>query len=494
MIITAEDFKGIKGKASLDLSRINVLTGSNSGGKSTWIQLILLIKQSLENNSLSTPVKVNSPYVKLGNINKIINNSTPKNKHFSFGVKLGFPELNPRIKRDILLIENAREKLKLGKTLNANTGVQLSFQWKIGQNSKGAPEIIEHQIYLTNESNLGATKFINLLTLTKQRGRKCKIASEAIGNVYPDLLPEDCESTTSAEINFSGLHPSWAFSSDESYHDIGPLIRNLQLTLDRKFKLISYIGPLREEPKEFYFQEDDGNLKIGNKGENATYILASEAKEKIKCPLFPEYSDEFFVPEKELKFEEAVNYWLCNIFDLAKSIKSERTKANNRIHALKVTSKAGHTVPITNVGFGVSQIFPVIVEGLRSKSGTLIILEQPEIHLHPKVQSLLLDFVVATAKKRGLKFLIETHSDHLINRLRRRIAEDKTSKLVNDISLSFTFDDGDCSKTEKLDLSDLGMLNHWPKGFFDQYDDDTRAIVRAQAQKRKIKKERENES
>ena len=112
----------------------------------------------------------------------------------------------------------------------------------------------------------------------------------------------------------------------------------------------------------------------------------------------------------------------------------------------------------------------------------LIVLEQPEIHLHPRVQSWLFDFVRSVS---DASFLIETHSDHFVNRLRRRVAEDASGSLAKRINLTFVNPGEGGANYERLELLDTGSLSNWPVGFFDQYDEDVRALVRAQADRRR---------
>ena len=245
------------------------------------------------------------------------------------------------------------------------------------------------------------------------------------------------------------------------------------------------MGPLRDEPREFYYQDDDFVDSIGTKGENAAFILAKHAEDIIKYRRLSE--DGKFTSEVSGNLIQAVNYWLCDVFGLAKSITVKRAKANRNMYTIELKNNFGNMIPITHVGFGVSQVFPILVEGLRQYSGNqLIILEQPEIHLHPKVQAALFDFV--NSSNGNISFLIETHSDHFINRLRRRVAECVNEAVISDINLTFVNRDFNNVSYEELAINEVGSFDYWPEGFFDQYDEDLRAIVLAQSLKRKNNK------
>ena len=120
---------------------------------------------------------------------------------------------------------------------------------------------------------------------------------------------------------------------------------------------------------------------------------------------------------------EAVNNAFINIGMLEPvDVKSEKSIMYQILFRLG-GSKTREAVTIADVGFGVSQLLPILVLGIRSDESSLLLLEQPEIHLHPKLQANLADFLLTLAEQ-GRRLIVETHSDHFINRLRRRIAED----------------------------------------------------------------------
>ena len=87
-------------------------------------------------------------------------------------------------------------------------------------------------------------------------------------------------------------------------------------------------------------------------------------------------------------------------------------------------SAGGPETLITDVGFGVSQILPVLVLCFYAPKGSTIILEQPEIHLHPAVQAGLADVLIDAYKRRDVQIIVESHSEHFLRRLQRRVAEE----------------------------------------------------------------------
>ena len=122
-------------------------------------------------------------------------------------------------------------------------------------------------------------------------------------------------------------------------------------------------------------------------------------------------------------------------------------------------------VSIADVGFGVSQILPVLVLCYYVPEGSTIILEQPEIHLHPSAQTALADIFIDTMKTRNVQIILESHSEHLLRRLQRRVAEEQLGD--RDAALYFcqTSDRGR-SEIVALELDPYGNINNWPDGFF----------------------------
>lgn len=152
-------------------------------------------------------------------------------------------------------------------------------------------------------------------------------------------------------------------------------------------------------------------------------------------------------------------------------------------------SNAQTWVTIADVGFGVSQILPVLVLALLSETDSILIFEQPEIHLHPRAQARLGELLVCLAKT-GRRVLIETHSDHLINRLRRVVAEDLSDQLSDVVSIVFVQPpaNGEGAKLEPLRVNEEGLIENWPDGFLAESADDARAIVKAGIRKRRMAK------
>ena len=126
----------------------------------------------------------------------------------------------------------------------------------------------------------------------------------------------------------------------------------------------------------------------------------------------------------------------------------------------------GLSVNFADTGFGLSQVLPLIVQGLYDPADGLIIAEQPEIHLNPKLQGKLADLFVYMANS-GKGVIVETHSEHLLLRLRRLIAEKKIN--TENVAIYFIEKEDDISTAKMIPIKDNGHIdpNLWPKGFFE---------------------------
>jgi AAA ATPase domain len=273
------------------------------------------------------------------------------------------------------------------------------------------------------------------------------------------------ESDPEKNINFSGI----LFS----IHMINNLLQSI-------FSSYSYLGPLREEPSRRYIYENE-ITEIGVKGENAAYLYFTDQAKIINHHYFyDQKSNSFFKQKKELTLSAAVQTWLD--FMNIKGFKSELV--NDIVYLnLNSSSNSKTRVSIADVGFGVSQIFPIILEGLRMSVRNTLLLEQPEIHLHPNLQMQLADYFIALAKS-GKKVMVETHSDHIINRLVRRIVEDETGMLKNLIGIHFISSTDSGSICEEVCIDENFGVTNWPVDFFDQAALEQENIIKAGIRKR----------
>ncbi len=168
-----------------------------------------------------------------------------------------------------------------------------------------------------------------------------------------------------------------------------------------------------------------------------------------------------------------------------------KVSPTNEIIYLNLNSSSAEKtrVSIADVGFGVSQIFPIVLEGLRMPKGNTLLLEQPEIHLHPNLQMQMADYFISLALS-NKRVIVETHSDHIINRLVRRIIEDQKFSLKDLIGIYFIKPTEKGSEYEEVCIDDKRGIINWPIDFFDQTALEQEKILQAGLKKRKAERQK----
>jgi predicted ATPase len=246
-----------------------------------------------------------------------------------------------------------------------------------------------------------------------------------------------------------------------------------------------YISPIREAPKRFYIFDDLRKINIGVNGEYTPFVLAVEQETVIpryyRCIYQGKQISHYELREQD-KLLESVNWWLFDFMKLPQiySVAGFRGVINQvKLHS------SGVEVDLLDVGFGITQVLPIIVECLRTQQGETIVLEQPEIHLHPSLQSKLADFFVSMVKS-GKNLVIETHSEPLINRLCLRIAQEESTEIKNFTNILFiSFNERSKSSVSRpVEINKYGEIENWPVGFFDE--NDSRDLLAATLKKRML--------
>ena len=128
------------------------------------------------------------------------------------------------------------------------------------------------------------------------------------------------------------------------------------------------------------------------------------------------------------------------------------------------------------MGIGVSQVLPVLVAAYFAPTGSTVILEEPEIHLHPLAQSALAELFVTVSHERNVQFLIETHSEHLFRRMQTLMAKGDVG--TDQVAMYFVEHAKKTAKLKPLQFDDFGRVHNWPDGFFGDALGETREQAR----------------
>ena len=181
-------------------------------------------------------------------------------------------------------------------------------------------------------------------------------------------------------------------------------------------------------------------------------------------------------------FQEMIAHWLRKLGLIREFHLEEIAKGSNLYRAMVKTLSSSVPTSLTDVGFGVSQVLPVLVLLYYVPEGSTVLMEQPEIHLHPAVQSGLADVMLNVAEVRNVQIVVESHSEHLMRRLQRRVAEKRAS--AEDVKLYFVSFNRGKARVSDLLLNEWGDIENWPDKFFGDEMGEIAAISKASLRRR----------
>ena len=420
--IKMQNFKSWKDSGEVKLAPLTGFFGTNSSGKSSLLQMLLLLKQTVGKDEVLF-FGDESSLVNLGNFQEVIHRHELGNKLY-FGMSC-----------------------KLSHSVPYHL---ISTLWQI--------------IHFTFDTVIREVEGNQVIEDFRYRS-----LSGAAKITWEDnnLFVNDQNSIPIHVQNCYGLS-----SSENS--DVPRILTGFTSVFEELFSHVYYLGPARVHPKRNYHWEGDHPEDIGRWGDKAIDALLSARVDKRTIQR----------EEKEISIEDRISEWLREM-DLAHSFILERTGSpSEKNYDVRIQKREhGPKVTLADMGYGLSQFLPVLVLCYYAPKGSTLILEQPGIHLHPKVQSQLADLFIEVVTERKLQILVESHSEHLLNRLQRRIAEEKIS--VDKTALYFCRNDEGVSKIERLKMDEFGNIANWPENFFGDEMGDLFAMTKAQREREK---------
>ena len=230
---------------------------------------------------------------------------------------------------------------------------------------------------------------------------------------------------------------------------------------------VCYLTADRIGVEDTYPKSLEGKDRIGVRCEYAFFYLAVHQGEEIKEKEF------IFDGTSKKTLGGQVDYWLERI--LGYRVTAEEIQGTELIRVAYKNRELGRDIRPKNVGTGVSYIAEIIIAALSCRKGDVLIIENPEIHLHPSGQCELMEFLIFLARK-GLQVVMETHSDHVFNGLRRCVSNDRIS---NDKVRIYFFrqNEDKISIPVEIFLDENGHVKNQQDGLFDQIEKDLDVIL-----------------
>lgn len=429
------NFKAWRDTGSLELAPLTILFGPNSSGKSSINHLLVMLKQTVRSPDRNSVFDLGdeTALVNLGSFRDLIfRHELRRVLEFTLDWHLPSPLTvrDPRTRRQysgdhLVFTAGARQPERSRSAQSAG------FTYVLGTDEGPSLEIrLERDTRRTTRWRLESTGY----ELKRVRGRAWE-------------LPRP--------VQFYGF-PSEALV----YFQNSAFLSDLELSLEQQLAQISYLGPLRSPPLRRYTWGGAVPEDVGLTGANTvSAILAARGRRYNWTP-----------KAKTVPFQSIVAKWLKEMGLIAAFRVVEIARDSDLFEVrVRVTPKS-EEVKLTDVGFGVSQVLPVIVQAFYAPANSTALIEQPELHLHPAVQAVLADLFIEaiTARERGsprrLQLIVESHSEHLLRRLQRRIAEKKIDP--ENVAIYFCRQGSDGAVIERLEVDEYGDILNWPPDFF----------------------------
>lgn len=476
--ISLQNYKCFKDETTIDIAPLTVLCGVNSSGKSSILKSLLMLKQSFSSNSYNGQMTLSGDYVDNGVFKDVVYSQNGNN----FRNKFTFDILNNKSKNgdenfyraDISSYVDIKKIFKILPLSNQITKYSIELDIKIGGNPNHQTTLqgIKNSIdeYSINVKCFKHSNIIYECSVGLKRYHKSKKYQLHLIN-FPLISLENDECTITDKIDscscyYDGIKVVKIYSDKPSQKfQMNNFLANIYALFDivsTQFDNIKHISPLRNIPKRRYAITQNIREMQPN-GEDMLQILAQYGSVPRDYFLIDE-NDTFINATSNLN--TAVQNWASYL-----NMGSLNMKPNEEILKLDVS---GHN--LIDVGFGIGQGLPIIINGLHSPIESTLIIEQPEIHLHPKAQMGMADFLLSLSLN-GKNVIAETHSDHIINRLVKRIIKDKTGALNSNIKIYFVDKYAD-NIVSTIEISPLKGIINAPAEFFTQFGSETFDIAK----------------
>ena len=429
-------FKAWKDTRRVRLAPLTVIFGANSAGKSSLGHLLLALKQTAVSSDRRRALH-------LGDTNAQIDLGTFKDclHHHDTSKPLSF-----KIEWQLPKQLDVRDPLNRSKSW---TGDHLGIDVSLLANEKTAqPQAVGLKYQLKS----GTGENLNTSFSRDEKGTYSLKSDEyqfvrSVGRKWPLEEPDKFYRVSDAS---------------RARFQNADFLSDFALETESMLERLYYLGPLREPPRRTYQWSGDTPGDVGSKGEySIAAILAAKAQGR-KLNRGPR--------KRQHEFDAFVAEWLRDLGIIDSFTVRAVAEGRKEFEVLVRTKSDATEVKITDVGFGVSQVLPALVEAFYCPRNSTVWMEQPEIHLHPQVQAELADAFISAIRAnengepRNVQLIVESHSEHFLNRLQRRIAEGEI--LPDEVAIYFCSNKSGAAELEELHVNLFGDIENWPENFF----------------------------
>jgi predicted ATPase len=427
--IRVQNFKCFRDSGPVKVAPVTMIFGRNNAGKSTLLQSLLLLRQTLDSGGFGASLNLRGPLFSAGSYVDLVHNHKAQE---NIKIEIGITPAKSR--PAIIELEYRSEEPRPPRLVSfaVRVGGKGRVEIKRGRGRSGP-----YELHIDSE-RLGLEKEANF-------------AFPAHG-----LLP------------VIGPEPQRVGRPNERREAARYAARVAVAYLEQCLATLRALGPFRQPPQRRYDFAGYIRDSVDAEGRNVVEALIDDAtrRGRVRGRLLRE-----------------VNQWLRAVGGV-QLLPIRRLGRSARIYELRLKhTDSGRWANFADVGSGIGQAFPVLVEGLRTPIGGTFLVQEPEIHLHPDAQLGVGDFLISLAEE-GRFVIAETHSENILLRIRRRIAQrNRAGDLkASDVSVLFVdTDDQANSIVRELQLDELGQIENWPKGFMEHATEERMQLLEASA-------------
>ena len=419
--LRVQNFKSWKDSKMVKLPSLAGFFGTNSSGKSSLLQMLLLLKQTAKRADAEEVIFFGdeNSLVNLGDFQEVIHGH-------ELGVGLYF-EITGRLTHpfpNVLRTPFQTIHFNFDTIIRKNERNLITERFRYGSLSSNTKIVWENN----NLSNGGQ-------------------------NLTPIFI-QNCYGLPSSENS-----------------DVSKVLTPFSSAFEELFSHVYYLGPTRVHPQRHYHWEGTHPNELSVWGDKAIDALLSARLRQLKTSN----------KETGMPIEEKISEWLQKM-DLAHSFSlglSGSLEDNNYEVRIQKSPNSAQ-VTLADMGHGLADLLPLLVHCYYVPEGSTLILEQPGVHLHPMAQAQLADLFLDVIAERNLQILVESHSEYLLTRLQRRIAEKKIAE--DKMALYFCRNNDGTSTIEQLEVNESGDIKNWPENFFGDVMGDMFAMTDTQVE------------
>ncbi len=434
-MLELRNFKAFE-ELSINISPITFLLGPNNSGKSAIIAALRLLFQTIDSNDRLVPLLLNGRFGDFGTYRDVVHGN-----HRGRPIKIGIG-FTSSDRRD----DTRRTSTVFSRDLEGNVRLDLDFKYRTRRR-----EIILRSC----ELRIGG--HVRLSTHYSEESER-----QLLERVGKTEVPTPIKSTVSRALRMQNfvpfLAPHFALGSSkrdsatqefisEEIEDEFRALQKIARAIANDLQSIEYVGPLRASPSRTYLFTGERRRRIGLRGENAINLIAMD-KQRRSSRIEP--------------IVNAISTWLTKAEIGAALDINPLSDRHYEIRVQHPVTKESQN--LADIGYGISQVLPVLVGGYSLDADSTYLIEEPEIHLHPRAQAELGTFF-RDLYYRGINTIVETHSEHLILRMQQYVAQGSIPP--DDIRVLYVYPTSVGKVVKTLRLDDKGrFIDDWPEGFF----------------------------